>query len=173
MLEDRLFLACDMRVLDDGTLLITGDNAAQILTIEDRGHGEVSVLCEERGVDPTDPRIFSGVTGIRGDLRGGNDVLNYTSNQDVNTALPQLEFLMGEGNDRANVEATVNGTPSRSRGFGFVTMGGPGNDVLMTKITTLTTSDNPTEPVVHGEQHGGGGRDELTLISTTATAASH
>ena len=102
-------------------------------------------------------------------MRGGNDVLNYTSNQDVNAALPQLEFLMGEGNDRANVEATVNGTPSRSRGFGFVTMGGPGNDVLMTKITTLTTSDNPTEPVVHGEQHGGGGRDELTLISTTAT----
>ena len=168
-LEARLLLACDMRVLDDGTLLIAGDDAAQILTIEDRGYGEVSVLCEERGVEPAETRVFSGVTGIQGDLRGGNDVLNYTSNQDVNAALPQLEFLMGEGNDRANVEATVNGTPSRSRGFGFVTMGGPGNDVLVTKITTLTTSDNSTEPVVHGELHGGEGRDALTLISTTGT----
>ena len=168
-LETRLLLACDMRKLDDGMLQIDGDDMPQIVDIEDQGGGEVSVRCLDRGDDQTDLQIFSGVTGIKADLKGGDDLFHYTSVQAVNAALPMLEVLLGEGNDEANVEVTMNGTPDRPRGFGFVTMGDAGDDSLMTRITTLTGSDDATQPVMHGQMDGGSGRDDMTLISSTAT----
>jgi hypothetical protein len=75
-LEARRLLACDLRMLDDGTLQITGDNAEQNVRVEDHGHGRVNVQCQDQG-GPVETHNFERVTGIVGDLNGGNDEVNF------------------------------------------------------------------------------------------------
>lgn len=93
-IEPKALLACDMQILGNGILRITGDNAPQTISIVDRGNGLVDVQCQEAGNSGV-PRSFTGVKGIRGNLKGGNDVLHYVSRVDVNAALPGLEFQLG------------------------------------------------------------------------------
>lgn len=106
-LEARLYLTCNLQQLSDGTLQITGDDAAQAVDIIDQGHGNVSVQCRERTGHRVRPYLFSGVTAITANMNGGNDILNYSSVQDVNAALPMLNLLMGAGNDRVVIDVVA------------------------------------------------------------------
>jgi hypothetical protein len=94
-LEARRLLACDLRMLDDGTLQITGDDTEQIASVVDRGHGRVNVQCQDQG-GRVETRNFARVTGIVGDFRGGPDVFKFLSDQDVNAALPKVNVSLGE-----------------------------------------------------------------------------
>ena len=171
-LEARLLLTCNVTQSDLGNVLILQDDSPAMVDVQDLGGGNVKVACRKLDGQGEQREDFDleGVTSIKADLKGGDDLFNYTSDQDVNAALSNLEVMLGDGNDRANVDVTLSGTPDRPRGFGFVTMGGAGDDSQMHKITTLTSADDPTRPVmIRGEMHGGAGRDDTTLISRTLT----
>ena len=112
-----MLLTCAVRQTASGEFFVMGDDAAERVAIEDIGHGEVSVLCQDRGGDASPPRLFTGVTSLIVNLAGGDDRFEYLSVQDVNAALPLVEVSLGDGNDVADLVVELHGTPDRTKGF--------------------------------------------------------
>jgi len=125
-LEPRLALSA---TVVDGILIIEGSPQADTIVIDPGSTNGSAVLSGVPGV--TNLTEFTGVLGLRIDLRSGNDSLSITNSILTPNGQPaSLLVLAGNGQDTISLSTTV-GTPQVRGGNSHDTLnGGPSNDLL-------------------------------------------
>lgn len=183
-LENRLCLDCTIAA-DDGKLTITGDDAANTVSITHDGNGNVAVVCDgDAAVN------FSGIKEIEIDTLGGNDSVNLTVTGELKKKL-EVEMDLGDGDDTSSMlfgaiaaklalEADLgagNDTLSvnldqQIKSKGQVRMevtGGDGNDTW-----NLSANEVRTKAKLQAQFDGGNGDDVLqTFLGDPIDAKAH
>src|SRR5262245_12927508 len=156
-LEDRQLLACTLSVGSDGTLSITGDDAANDIEVRDTGStgpGNITVVCD--GTATTRPEAISSV---RITTLGGNDTVRYLLLGNRNGQSVRVRADLGTGNDsfaavligslvagslldltangntgNDSVDLTVNGNLQSGSSLHLSASGSTGNDRVSTAV---------------------------------------
>lgn len=110
------------------SLVVTGTNRADTITIDDNGSGQPGALTVRLGDGSTyTSKAAIGVIQVLG--KGGNDRITYNLNG--NLAASQIVLVDGAaGNDR--ITANVNGNVDNAAGLDLEFYGGAGNDTMVT-----------------------------------------
>ncbi len=130
-LEKRSMLAGNVTAsVVSGNLLITGDNSANIITVQQNANGNWQITGAATKINGSNKAFTAtGVTGaVSINLNGGNDSLTMVSGNVTNN----LTILMGAGNDAAALANIQIGTFLHFEG-------GAGNDALA--INNVHVSD--------------------------------
>ena len=146
-LEGRLCLACTIDV-DDDTLTIRGDDAANAVTLTLDGAGGVAVVC-----DGAAQQQFDGIQEINLRTRGGDDTVNLLATGELTQKL-ELELNLGDGNDVADLKFAAIASKLELE----ANLGG-GNDTLSINLDQEIRSKGHVEMKVNG----GGGNDTWNL----------
>lgn len=102
-LEERLPLAVSIAVKGD-SMVILGDNAANMVDISDDGTGGISAKIT--GMRGSVTRNATGIKYITVNVYDGADIVNYKLTNTLTTDRV-LEFLLGRGDDRATLDAST------------------------------------------------------------------
>jgi hypothetical protein len=175
-LDSRLLLSVTIQA-NGPQIQVSGDNAADVVSVTDNGQGRVSVTANGRtstfgGISEIDVQTGGGndtvnyrLTGsttvqsrVRIDLGDGNDTANLTANGVRLGADAQVEVDGGSGNDRI----TANYSVKADGQFQFRLTGGEGNDTVTANLALAAGSTG----AVQAEVDGNDGDDLLTLKVT-------
>ncbi len=162
-LEVRLCLSTSATQLADGTLVIQGDNRVNRFDIVDDGLGTVGVIGRinrfgdgaYEDVNGDFDVLFSGVTRIEVETRGGSDWVRYRLSDSLDSSRT-VNLDLGSGNDTAIVDV---GTV-RSADLVVNTFLGSGND----RYDAALLGDL-LDAFVQMDVDGGSGNDDIAVAS--------
>ena len=144
------------------TLVITGTNKADVITINDNGTGvagNITVTLGTGNVYTTQ----SAITQIELVGKGGNDQVTYNLNGDL--VVPRVVLVdLGSGNDRFT--DNLNGAINSASGLDIESYGDAGNDTMVSNQSGATLQG---DAVVYFE--GDAGNDNLSYNGSGTIAA--
>ena len=144
------------------TLIITGTNKADVITISDNGTGAAGNITVTVGTGKV-YTTTSAVAQVELVGKGGDDQVNYNLNGDL--VSPRIVLVdLGAGNDKFN--ANLNGALNSATGLDLEVYGDAGNDTMSTNQAGATLQGSA---VVYFE--GDAGNDILSYNGTSQIAA--
>ena len=153
----------------DGTLVVTGTDAPESLSITDLGDGTILVeyrVLNDPNSTPKFDRFFF-VPKVEVDLKAGDDEFRYASDNLVGAALSELDVLLGDGNDDADVQTVSRPNPSGDgtevQFFSVEIDGANGNDA----INALLTTESGVGRAEHDLTTIGGDGDDTINVAVT------
>jgi hypothetical protein len=161
ILENRWCPNCTVRLVDEHTLQVLGDNADNNIVITDNRPGDIQVTCDGR----TSPR-FTGIANLQVNLGAGNDTLVLIWNHPATGSVPIVTQIdLGAGNDRFVDDWSRAAPPLPDM---------PMPPMPMT-ITTGSGNDQVTElnppPGITVDVQFGNGKDQFTAVLPGSASA--
>lgn len=144
------------------TLIISGTNKADVITIDDNGTGAAGAITIRVGTGNT-YTTQSAIAQIELVGKGGNDQVTYNLNGDLTSSRVVLVDL-GAGNDRFTTN--LNGAINNANGLDLEVYGDAGNDTMAANQPGATLLGNA---VVYFE--GDAGNDKLSYSGSGLIAS--